>query len=137
AASGKNLVLVSSDQPEVATAIEQAPTNTVVRVKGLNANMVLPVALGGTTSQRAEYLALLLQRTDRMSGQSDAVRGKAAGVTATEARLADGHSDSRTEFLHLKYRDAVKEALTRVAWYPFHDQAVVMPVAGEDPMTGQ
>jgi hypothetical protein len=57
-----------------------------VSVKGLNGQNVLPVSLGGTTQQRIEYLNLLLQRTDRNSGQSEAARGKAQGVTATEAR---------------------------------------------------
>jgi hypothetical protein len=58
-------------------------------VKGLNGQNIVPVALGGTTEQRLAYLNLLLQRTDRNSGQSEAARGKAQGVTATEATLAN------------------------------------------------
>ena len=118
ASSGKNLVLVSADQPEVAAAIERADTNSVVRVKGLNANMVVPVAVGGTSEQRLQYLQILLQRTDRIAGQSDAARGKAQGVTATEAQLANSNSDARTEFVNLKYVDGVAELLLRVGWYP-------------------
>lgn len=137
AATGKNLVLVSADQPQLAEELQRADQNSVIKVKGLNGNMVLPVALGGTTTQRVEYLNLLLQRTDRMSGQSEAARGRAQGVTATEANLAHGNADARVEFIHLKFRDGVKEGLTRVGWYYYHDPAVVAAVSQTDPVTGQ
>jgi hypothetical protein len=137
AATGKSLALVSADQPELANQIRKAGNNSVVTVKGLNSNMVVPLAIGGTTPQRIEYLNLLLQRTDRISGQSEAARGKAQGVTATEAQLANANGDARTEFLHLKYTDGVKDVLKRVGWYTFHDPAVVMPVSDVDPTTGQ
>lgn len=137
AATGKSLVLVSADQPELAKEIRTAGMNSVVPVKGLNNNMVVPVALGGTTPQRMGYLEMLIQRTDRIAGMSEAARGKAQGVTATEAQLANANSDARTEFLHLKYRDGVKELLTRVGWYLYNDPAVVMPVSDTDPVTGQ
>lgn len=137
ASTAKSILLVSADQPELAAEIQKSGNGDVVKVKGLNANMALPVALGGTTAQRLEYLNLLLNRTDRISGQSDAARGRSSGVTATEAQLADANGDARTEFIHLKYRDAVKDALARVGWYHYHDPAVVSPVSMEDPATGQ
>ncbi len=137
AATAKNLVLVSADQTELASQIEQAPMNAVLKVKGLNGQNVLPLAIGGTTQQRLLYLNMLLQRTDRNSGQSEAARGRAQGVTATEASIANAAGDVRSEFIHLKYRDAVKEALSRVGWYFFNDPAVVMPVSFAEPSTGQ
>lgn len=136
AGTAKNLVLVSADQPEIADQIANAPMNSVVKIKGLNSQNVLPVALGGTTQQRLEYLNLLLQRTDRNSGQSEAARGRAQGVTATEASIADDAEDVRSEFIHRKYRDGVKDALGRVGFYFFHDPAVVAPVNFTDPTTG-
>ncbi|WP_428936909.1 hypothetical protein [Fontivita pretiosa] len=136
AATAKNLVLVSADQTELAAQIENAPMNAVLKVKGLNGQNVIPLAIGGTTEQRLAYLNLLLQRTDRNSGQSEAARGRAQGVTATEASLADASRDVRSEFIHLKFRDAVKDALTRVGWYFFNDPAVVAPVSFTDPATG-
>jgi hypothetical protein len=36
----------------------------------------------------------------------------------------------------LKFRDAVKDGLTRVGWFGFHDPAIVAPVSFTDPMTG-
>jgi hypothetical protein len=137
AATAKSVVLVNADQPELASEIQRAENNSIVKVKGLNANSIVPVALGGTTEQRLAYLNLLLQRTDRNSGQSDAARGKAQGVTATEAHIAHDDGDARTEFMHLKYRDAVKEGLKKVGWYMYHDPAVVMEVNTTDPTTGQ
>ncbi|HWE97587.1 MAG TPA: hypothetical protein VG269_26765 [Tepidisphaeraceae bacterium] len=137
AATAKNLVLVSAEQGPLAEEIQRAASNSVIKVKGLNGNMVLPVAVGGTTVQRLEYLNMLLQRTDRVSGQSEAARGKAQGVTATEANLAHTNADARVEFMHLKFRDGVKDVLTRVGWYMYHDPSVVSPVSSTDPQTGQ
>jgi hypothetical protein len=137
AATAKSLVLVDANQPELARQIERAENNSVITVKGLNGQNVLPVALGGTTEQRILYLNLLLQRTDRNSGQSEAARGKAQGVTATEAEIAHSSGDARTEFIHLKFRGGVKEALSRIGWYHFHDDAVVAHVNYQDPATGQ
>lgn len=137
ASTQKNVTLVNADQPEVARSIENAGTNAVITVKGLNGNTVVPVPVGGTSEQRIAYLSMLLQRTDRMSGQSDAARGRAAGVTATEANLANSNADARVEFIHLKFQDATRDALTRVGWYFFYDPAVVRPVSYQDPGTGQ
>lgn len=136
AATGKNLVLVDANHPEAAQAIREAPTNGVLTIKGMNGSNIVPVAVGGTTEQRIAYLNLLLQRTDRVAGQSEAARGKAQGVTATEASLANSNSDVRDEFVHMKFAESVAAGLYRVGWYFWNDPAVVSVVSMEDPATG-
>lgn len=137
AASHKKIVLADSAQTELLNVIQRAENGSVWGVKGLNAQSVAQVELGGALKDRLTYLQMLLMRCDRLSGQSDAQRGRAAGVTATEASLVDANSDARTEFIHLKFRQACKDALSKVGWYLFHDPGVVMPVSMRDPTTGQ
>jgi len=137
AASHKRIVLADAAQTELLNLIQRAENGGVFGVKGLNAQQVIQLELGGAQQDRLEYLQMLLARTDRLSGQSDAIRGRPAGVTATEASLVDANSDARTEFIHLKARQGVKDALSKVGWYLYHDPSVVMPVSMRDPMTNQ
>jgi hypothetical protein len=137
ASQGKKVILVDANNPDAAAAIENAPTGSVIRIKGLNAQSLIPAEIGGTSPERLQYLQTLLARADRVSGQSDAIRGKAQGVTATEANIADAGADNRTEWIHTKYRDGVKEGLKRVGWYAFYDKSVVSVVSATDPSTGQ
>lgn len=137
AASHKKIVLADSAQTELLNIIQRAENGSVWGVKGLNAQSVAQLELGGAQKDRLEYLQMLLMRCDRLSGQSDAQRGRAAGVTATEASLVDANSDARTEFVHLKFRQGCKDGLSKVGWYLYHDPSVVMPVSQRDPTTGQ
>lgn len=139
AGAGKKIVLVDAEHPDVVNAVQRANNLDVVPIRGLNAQNVLPLELGGASKDRVAYMQLLLERTDRIGGQSEAIRGRAkgGGVTATEATIADSSADARTEFVHLKYRIGVKSALSKVGWFLFHDPSVVMPVSMRDPTTQQ
>lgn len=137
AASAKKIVLVDANHPDMQRAIQQGENGGVIPIRGLNATNALPLELGGASKERLEYMQLLLTRCDRVAGQSDAIRGKPANVTATEATIVDASADARSDYMHKKYREGVKRALSNVGWYLFHDPSVVMPVSMNDPTTQQ
>jgi hypothetical protein len=137
AATHKKLVIVNSNNPTMKAEVHAAPSGSVVAIPNFSAQDLANVELGGTSETRLKYLMLLKDRCDRVIGASDAQRGKAAGVTATEAQIADANGDAREDFINLKYRDGVKRSLRGVGWYMFYDPSVVMPVSVEDPQSGQ
>lgn len=137
AAAGKKIILVDAAAEGMAEAIQRSENGAVVPIKGLNAQNALPVELGGAMKDRLMYMELLLTRADRIAGQSEAMRGRAQGVTATEATISDANGDARTDYVHKKFREGVKRALGNVGWYLFHDPSVVMPVSMRDPTTQQ
>jgi hypothetical protein len=137
AATHKKLVIVNSNNPELKGAVHTARSGGVVAVPNFSASELANIEIGGTSDTRLKYLMLLRERTDRISGQSDALRGKAQGVTASEAGIADANADQRIDFIDLKYREAVKRTLKAVGWYFFYDPAIVQTVSSTDPSTGQ
>lgn len=137
ASSHKRFAVVDANSPGLKQAIVDVPSGGVVQFPGFNAQQAVQMELGGTSEGRLKYILLLRDRLDRVMGTSDAVRGNAQDVTATEANIADVHASNRTEFIQLKFRQAVKTALTKVGWIFFYDPAVVMAISYPDEATGQ
>lgn len=129
AAAHKKLIITDANQPGVTEAVQRSESGNVVSVPGFSPQSAMTVELGGTSQMRMAYIDNLRNRLDRVIGFSDAQRGRAASVTATEASIVNNAADDRTSFLQMKFRDAVKDALTRAAWFMYHDPSVVMAVS--------
>jgi hypothetical protein len=80
---------------------------------------------------------MLRNRLDSTMGQSEAIRGRAAGNTATEAAIANDNASIRIQLLQRHWRRGVREALGKVCWYLFNSPAIVLDVAMEDPLSGE
>jgi hypothetical protein len=132
AASEKNLALVDANVPGAKEAIEFAPTGGILTIPGLTRDGVTPLHVGGVTEGRMAYIASRRDTADRTMATSDARRGKPQGVTATESAIAKQSQDNRTADAQNSFREALKQALHRAAWYMYHDQGVAMPVAWEE-----
>ena len=137
AASHKKLAVVSSTSESVAATVHRAETGSVVEIPGFDPQSLANIEIGGTSPARVQYLQVLRDRLDRVVGFSDSQRGRASGVTATEASVVAANDQTRDEFIHLKFRESVKRVLQGVAWYCFYDPSVVMPVTFDDEQTGR
>ena len=130
AARRKNLLLVDSSDPAVASKVQNAGHEQVIMVNGLDKDrLVTNVAIGGVDREWIEYFALAKGRLDRGSGMSDAVRGNVSGDgTATENAIANQASDSRMAWIKLAFNMFIEEILTTVAWYMYHNDEVQFPL---------
>jgi len=133
AASYKRVGLVDANDPELAKNLKDAKNGDLIKAKNINGKQEMEV--GGTSEGRLSYIDVLRERLDRLMGFSDAQRGKASGVTATEASIADNNSDLRLEHMRQKTRDNAHDLLRKVGWYVFYEETVIQAVSRVDPVT--
>jgi hypothetical protein len=118
-----------------AKALREAEHDVWLPIQGFDPDKFLAssIEVGGLTDQilahRNDRRALL----DRVSGFTDMQRGAVTGgVTATESTLADSNSSIRTGFIKQQFQDGALAILRTVAWYMYHEDSVVFPLAPED-----
>jgi hypothetical protein len=96
--------------------------------------LVQEFVMGGQTDQQANWIATCRHRADRVLGMDEALRGSISGTgTATEHSIASEAANTRMAFIRQSFTSSVCEALTRVAFYMYHDDDIVFPL-GEDAM---
>jgi hypothetical protein len=137
ASTAKKLWLTDASQPDVKKAITDGNNGDVIPIKGLNKDSVVEIETGTMSNNRLEYIATIQERMDRVSGQSDAQRGRAAKTTATEADIVESNADIKTEWMRSKVVIATTIAIKNVLWYFIHDPNVVQKVSRQDPATGE
>lgn len=85
--------------------------------------------IGGMTAQHQVSAAATLDRLDRALGMSDAMRGNVTGDgTATEAAIAQGASNARIAHVTRNFVDGIENAVSKVAWYMWHDGRIQINV---------
>lgn len=128
----RRLILVDAANETLKQKVEKSKDSMVIPVKGLMKDAVIPIELGGITTQQVQILAMLRDRLNRTSGLSDAVRGSATGgATATADTIAAEATATRHAFVKQSWEDGVRDTLTKVAWYMYYDDEIVVPL-GED-----
>ena len=137
ATSHKKLVAVDANVNNAVNVIMDAPSGSVVQIPGFNPQTAMNIELGGTSESRMAYIGQLRERLDRVIGFSDAQRGRAQGVTATEADIAADAGKSRMSFITSQFRKSVRTSSYRVGWWMFYEQSVVQPVSWLDRQSGR
>ena len=140
----KEIVAVEESETGILDAVEQVPTGGVVGLRTDDIrNKIVPLSLGGVTSEGLQGEAVLRDRRDRGVGLQDAQRGEVSGVgTATEQVIAQQSSNIRIAHLQQKFQiDGVQQHLRTVAWFLDADDRTVMylgpaavPAFGPDPV---
>lgn len=132
ASAYKRLILVDSRNPKLAEDIRDKDDLYVVLANGIDASQVVPVEVGGITTQQVNYSQMAQDRLDRVSGIHDAMRGNVQGTaTATEISVAESASGQRLSHIKKQFQERVNEMLKTVAWYMFHDNKIVFPLGEE------
>lgn len=131
AARYKKFVAYEKSDPESQQLID-SPDGYAVGVSGIENTKFIEATLGGTDRVQVEVMQLMKERLDRNSGIHDAQRGNVSGKgTATEVAVADEASSARMAFVKQQFADSVERLLRTVAWYCYHDDAIIFPL-GED-----
>lgn len=132
ASAYKRLILVDSRNPKLAEDIRDKDDLYVVLANGIDASQVVPVEVGGITTQQVNYAQMAQDRLDRVSGIHDAMRGNVQGTaTATEISVAESAAGQRLAHIKKQFQERVNEVLKTVAWYMFHDNKIVFPLGEE------
>ena len=122
----KRLIATDSRNQKLANDIRDREDLTVLLVDGLDPSQIVPIEVGGITSQQVTYAGLTQDRLDRVSGIHDAMRGNISGqATATEINVAESAAALRLAHMKREFQEGVCNAITSVAWYMFHDSRVV------------
>jgi len=96
--------------------------------------LVQEFELGGQTEQQANWIATCRQRSDRVLGMDEALRGNVVGKgTATEHSIASESAATRMAYIRQSFTDSVVGILRAVAFYMYHDDKIVFPL-GEEAM---
>jgi len=122
----KRMIATDSRNQKLANDIRDREDLTVLLVDGLDPSQIVPIEVGGITSQQVTYAGLTQDRLDRVSGIHDAMRGNISGkATATEINVAESAAGLRLAHMKREFQEGVSRAITSVAWYMFHDSRVV------------
>ena len=133
----KSMMLVDSGNPDAGSKLASAEDGEVVPIKGLTGQYV-QVELGGVTQQQYVYSEYVRERLDRISGLTATVQGAVGQAdTATEAQIAADSVSQRVDYLKRSMWRAVEHSLTKIGWFLWHTEGIVIPVNRRDPMTGQ
>lgn len=132
ASAYKRVIMVDSRNQQLAKDIHDKDDLFVVLADGIDQSQVVPVEVGGITTQQVTYAQQAQDRLDRVSGIHDAMRGNVAGAaTATEVSVAESASGMRLSHIRKQFQESVNRVLKSVAWFMFHDQKISFPL-GED-----
>jgi len=132
ASAYKRVIMVDSRNQQLAKDIQDKDDLFVVLADGIDPSQVVPVEVGGITTQQVTYAQQAQDRLDRVSGIHDAMRGNVSGsATATEISIAEGASGVRLSHIKKQFQESVNRVIRSVAWFMFHDQKIEFPV-GED-----
>ena len=136
AACYKRIIATDSRNQKLANDIRDRDDLTVVLVDGLDPSQVVPIEVGGITTQQVNYAGLTQDRLDRVSGIHDAMRGNITGAaTATEINVAESAAGLRIAHLKREFAEAVSVVVGSAMWYMFHDSRVSFPIGeNEDAM---
>ena len=132
AAQYKRMVFVDAKNKKLAQDVASSPDNFVVPVENLDKDSIVPVELGGVTTQMIGYIQMARERLDRNSGIQDAQRGVVTGdATATEVQIAEASGSMRFAYIRRQFIDAVNSAIRKAAWFMFNDERVAFPIGIE------
>ena len=133
ASTYKRIIATDSRNQKLANDIRDREDLTVVLVDGLDPSQIVPIELGGITSQQVTYAGLSQDRLDRVSGIHDAMRGNVTGTaTATEVAAAESAAGLRIAHLKREFADAATKVVTAAMWYMFHDGRVAFAIGDQD-----
>lgn len=133
----KRVIVVDSNNKELADAIESGKHNSVLRVPGFTQSAAQDYHFGGPMAETLNYLAVLRERLDRQSGLTDIMRGNLTGVTATEVQLANRSADVRVRKARKDFQQQVVGALESTGWYMHESDQVQFFFPHEDPQTNE
>jgi hypothetical protein len=137
AARRKSLVLVDSANPDAGKKAASAEDGEVVPIKGLSGQFI-QVELGGVTQQQYAYTEYVRERLDRISGLTATIQGAVGEAdTATEAQIAADSISQRVDYIKRSMWRAVEHSLTKIGWFLWHTEGIVIPVNRRDPYSGQ
>jgi hypothetical protein len=126
AAAREKEIWVGDADPRYADALRTAPDGSIVNIPGIRDGSLQKVEMGGARTEQYEFINYLRGVLDRISGTSDASRGRIRNSTAHEAQIVDEREQSRADMVIGRFARCVETAIRRVGWYTFHDPQVAM-----------
>lgn len=136
--SWKRLFAVSGEDPMVADTVMSASNGDVVVFENLTdlAQKLVPMELGGPSSDMLTSVTLQQENYDRMVGISDAMRGNVTGQgTATEVATANAFGSRRTGWIEHKFRGYIEQVERKKAWFRHYSERFAV-VIGEAEVDG-
>lgn len=128
AAGFKRFTAYDTSHPEAGAAAKDANHNDVVGINGLADGMLKEITNGGVDPAVLQYLSLLRERRDRVTGLNDAARGvlneNMAGSSATAAADLAAQRDSRLAFIERMFHEDTRAVLDHAGWYMFNSEFV-------------
>jgi hypothetical protein len=129
--------MVEAANKDLGDKLARAKDGEIIPVKGISGQHVM-FEFPGATKEQYQFVEYLRSRLDRSSGMTATVQGDvAASNTATEAQIASDAMSNRVKFIKNKAADGMRDSLSRIAWYLFHTEGIVIPVNRRDTTTGQ
>lgn len=122
----KRLLMVSSDDDDLAEKIQNKPHDFVIPVDQFQAKASAEaVEIGGVTEQMMAMDSILKDRLDRNSGISETRRGNITKASATEIEEAGAAGDTRTAWMKIQFMAKCRKAIKTAAWYFAYDPRVL------------
>ncbi len=138
AGSAKRLIVVDTNQPGLIGDIESSPNGTVLGIPGAKSGAVTAIEVGGPQAANLQYMGLLQERLDRMSGVTDTAKGKIdPNATATAEVIAENASKGRIQMMRRMFQNQLIKLMDRGAYDLWESSACRCPAPMVDVETGQ
>lgn len=137
ASTWKRWIGVEAAATDAQNAVMTVENGGVAAIRGLSGGIMQQFEQGGPNAEQMQYVNILRDRFDRVLGLGDAQRGRAAGVTATEADDVQQNVDARTDWVRQKATQSTGRVLEKVGWYLFYNPNVAIEVSRVDDVSGQ
>lgn len=134
AGAAKQLIVTDGD-PKLVNTITSAANGTVIAIPQFSGR-AQAFQIGGPQKTNLDYIALLRDRLDRITGLTDSVRGSITGATAEEIHTTQANRNLRIRFAQSRFRSSVIECLRVVLYHLWNNPNVRFPVRSVDETTG-
>jgi len=128
----KRVILYNQRDAKSAAILKRAQHDFYVGIPGFDKDKFAQAELGGATETQYKGAMWTVDTLQRVSAMDDAQQGKVTGEgTATEHTIAADSTASRLSYLRQQFGDAMSDVLRIVAYYLYHDSAVVFPLGAD------
>lgn len=123
----KRAVLVNSADKSLVQKLTKNPDMLVIPVKGLQANEVVTVEMGGVTDQMLKHYGISQDRLNRMLAMGAAQKGNPdPDVSATADTIADESMGARQALIKRQFSDGVEHEASIAAWDVYYEDRVTV-----------
>lgn len=132
AANYKRGVAYDPANPEAGKQAKTFKHGEVFAVPGLSNGSMQQIELGGPVKDMNDFVQILRERVDRVTGLGEVQRGNASsGSSATAVMEAANAHNDRLALIQSRFKERTARVLRSAGWYIWHSEFSIFPLGEE------